>query len=238
MPGKTIDPDAAVSACVSLIGQLRSYGAETRVSFDMNEFERVRTKRRGTAPSPFYKPSLSSFTSDNAMWISITHKGRNGREKVVGLQALRHDFVDRDFRDWMYTWAVGLQVRDDDPVKTMRLKPLQSELADLIQGYSVYHGEFWLKRRYRELNRGAAAAAFCRLGMVMGMMKWQPETMWILVDDRMVEGGTAVRIGYNRIQRNWVEWNPMPAEAHAAVENLAMTTKGDVLNMIADLAGR
>ena len=234
----TIDPDAAVRATVYLIDRLREFEAEPRFGFDMAEFERIRTKARGSAPSPFFKSSLSGFTPDNAMWISITRRTKSGKDKVVGLQALRCDHVDRDFHRWMYTWALGLQALGDEPVRTLNVRPLDSELAGLISGPSVYHGEFWLRRRYRERNNGGAAALFCRLGIVMGMMKWQPETMWILADDRMVDGGTVNRIGYNRVQRNWVAWDPMPVEAHSPVENLAMNTKADVLNLIADLASR
>jgi hypothetical protein len=72
----------------------------------------------------------------------------------------------------------------------------------------VYHGELWIDNHHKGLFE-----IFTRMGMLLSLVKWQPEALWCLGNKAMATRGHFTRSGYVHIERSFLRWTWEPAGA-------------------------
>ena len=87
--------------------------------------------------------------------------------------------------------------------------PPEHSLSHLIRGRIVYHGELWIDKQVK-----GCFPIFPRIGMLLAMVKWQPEAIWALTGQSMATRGHMVRMGYGHLEQSFLtwEWEPDGAE--------------------------
>lgn len=213
-----------------VIGELIENGAEMGFSFslssDFAEFGRQRQLLRNSSVSPMFDNTVSRELSDTGFWMSA----HNRQGDIIGLQAFRLDYADPNLADWALGWMMGLYAKRRELIIPRQLHTPNHSMAALIQGKIVYHGELWIQK-----NNKGCFNVFPRLGMLLALLKWQPQAIWALSSEEMATRGRMVRMGYSHIERSFLtwEWEPHGAEA---VEWLAIAERRHLEFAVAEMA--
>ena len=102
----------------------------------------------------------------------------------------------------------GLYMKRDLIMSPKRHTPYHQSRSYEVTGWLTYHGELWLSEKSK---RGSgAASAFCLLGMVLAHIKWQPDAIWALIENRLAIAGHPIRFGYPTIERSFLNWTWSP----------------------------
>ena len=100
--------------------------------------------------------------------------GEDGRE--VGDDDLRAAAdADPNLAEWVLGWMMGLYARRREMIVPRAVMPPEHSLSHLIRGRIVYHGELWIDKHCK-----VGFPVFPRIGMLLAMVKWQPEAIWAL----------------------------------------------------------
>ena len=220
------DPLAVVQAASLLDRKLQKIGLQISTSTDFEEFERVRLNETCASDvSPMFDTSINKLNASNAFWISLrTKKGELG-----AIQAFRLDTADGTLADWAMRWMVGLYILRSELVVPARPQAPAGSVTREISGSVVYQGELWVAKAYRD---NFCSTVFPRLGMVLCLLKWQPNAMWGLMTQKVATRGLTIRIGYPYIERGFLQWKVPPKGADKS-EVVVFARKQD-LEFIAD----
>ncbi|WP_373505004.1 hypothetical protein [Aestuariivirga sp.] len=199
------DPLKTVTAISALIQSGAEMGLTFQTSSDFAELARLRKRLRDSDVSPMFDPQASRSLSERAFWMSVTDAGG----KVVGLQAFRLDDADPNLAEWVLGWMMGLYARRHEMIVPRGMMPPEHSLSHLIRGRVVYHGELWIDKHAK-----GCFPVFPRIGMLLAMVKWQPEGIWALTGQSMATRGHMVRMGYGHLEQSFLtwEWEPDGAE--------------------------
>lgn len=199
------DPLRTVTAISALLATAAEQGLSFRISTDFAELARERRRLRNSDVSPMFDPQASRSLSERGFWMAALD--REGR--TVGLQAFRLDDADPNLAEWVLGWMMGLHARRREMIIPRAVMPPEHSLSHLIRGRIVYHGELWIDRHCK-----AGFPAFPRAGMLLAMVKWQPEAIWALTGQSMATRGHMVRMGYGHLEQSFLtwEWEPDGAE--------------------------
>lgn len=199
------DPLRTVTAIANLIEDGRGLGLDFRISTDFSELVRERQRLRGTDVSPMFDPQACRSLSERGFWMAVND--RDG--KTVGLQAFRLDDADPNLAEWVLGWMMGLYAKRREMIVPRAVMPPEHSLSHLIRGRIVYHGELWIDKHAK-----GCFPVFPRLGMMLAMVKWQPEAIWALTGQSMATRGHMVRMGYGHLEQSFLtwEWEPDGAE--------------------------
>ena len=167
------DPLGTVKAVTGIASELEQLGCEINVSTDISDLATARLAARNAPASPFFDPQVSGLTPDRFFWMAL----KSGDGSIVALQAFRHDFVDTSLADWAPTYHIGLYMRRNEVCLPIHAAPSKNSIADRIRGRLVYHGEFWVDSHVRHRN---LFERFSRLGILLGVIKWNPDAIWAL----------------------------------------------------------
>lgn len=142
---------------------------------------------------------------ERGFWMSAMD--RNG--EIVGLQAFRLDEADPNLAEWVLGWMMGIYARRREMIVPRGVLPPEHSLTHLIGGRVVYHGELWIEKHSR-----GCFSFFPRLGMLLALIKWQPNAIWALTGQSMATRGHMVRMGYGHLEQSFLtwEWEPDGAE--------------------------
>ncbi len=199
------DPLRTVSAISSLIAAGKELGLEFHLSTDFAELARQRRILRQGEVSPMFDCAASRSLGERGFWMSAT----DGTGAVAGIQAFRLDDADPNLAEWVLGWMMGLYARRREMIVPRGVMPPEHSLSHVISGRVVYHGELWIDKHVK-----GCFPVFPRLGMLLAMVKWQPEAIWALTGQSMATRGHMVRMGYGHLEQSFLtwEWEPNGAE--------------------------
>jgi hypothetical protein len=221
------DPLGVARVVTEMHANLRALGYDAQVSSDLAELDATKQAVRNERVAPFHDPSVSSLGPDRAFWMSLI----DAEGKTIGLQAFRLDFVETNLGDWGPSYIIGLYMRRNEILVPMHASPPRNSIAERIRGKLVYHGELWLDRSVK--NR-RVFDQFGKFGMLIALIKWNPDAIWGLAAQQMATHGHVTRMGYSFIERGFLRWQWVP-EGIDPVEWLAVAER-DALEQLVDEA--
>ena len=109
--------------------------------------------------------------------------------------------------------------------------PPRGSIAERISGKLVYHGELWVDRMTR--NR-RIVEIFGRLGMLLSMLRWNPDAIWALASQTMATRGHLNCMGYSYLERGYFRWQ-WNTEGIDPVEWVAIIERSGLEQMIEEM---
>ena len=198
------DPLKTVTAVSSIIKSAEDMGLSFRISSDFSELQHQRQRLRSSPVSPMFDLAASRNLAERGFWMSA----HNAADEIVGLQAFRLDDADPNLAEWVLGWMMGLYARRREMIVPRGVLPPEHSLSHLIRGRVVYHGELWIEKHSK-----GCFTVFPRLGMLLALVKWQPEAIWALTNQSMATRGHMVRMGYGHLEQSFLTWEWEPAGA-------------------------
>ena len=192
-------PLNAARAATALEAELKDMGFKVHVSSDMPAFNAAKLKLRGSLPSPMHDHEVCVFGHERAFWMYLT----DDAGQMVGLQAYRYDEIDTSLADWCVTYMVGVYMRRQELMVPSHSKPPEGSASERLTGKLVYHGEIWIDKQIK--NR-KVFEQFVKLGLVLALIKWQPDAIWGLATTQMANHGHFTRVGYTILERGFLRW--------------------------------
>jgi hypothetical protein len=214
------NPLAAARVVNALFEQARNMGIRLVLSNDFQSFADLRRRVRNEEVSPFFDPSITDLTNGKAFWTA----GYDADDRVVSTQAFRIDMVDSCLADWAIGFVVGIYMKRGEVIVPSKIRPPKNSITERVKGRLVYHGEFWISKDVRQRQ---AVETIPLWGMILAMLKWNPDAIWGIVEDTMATRGFVTRIGYSHIERGFFEWEWLPQGA-AAKEWIALSERSDL----------
>ncbi len=192
------DPLGTAQVIASLVSELRDLGLTPSMSADLAVFAALRLELRKEVVSPFFDPAVNDTSGNRFFWMKLT-----GSDGIIGLQAFRIDTVDSCLAHWAPSYIIGLYMRRGEVLMPLHPTPPRGSISERINGRVVYHGEIWIDRNIR--NR-RISQIFCRLGMLLAFVRWNPDAMWGLGSQSMATHGHFNRMGYSYLERGFFRW--------------------------------
>lgn len=220
-------PLDAARAATRLDAELSALGLAAHVSRDMAAFNQAKLKLRGSLPSPMHDHTVCMFGDDRAFWMYLT----NETGDMVGLQAFRFDEIDTTLADWCVTYMVGVYMRRQELMVPSHQQPPHGSLSNRLQGKLVYHGEIWIDKQIK--NR-KVFEHFVKLGLVLALIKWQPDAIWGLATEQMATHGHFTRVGYNVLERGFLRWH-WSTDSIGPMEYLVASDRHGLENLVDEL---
>jgi hypothetical protein len=197
------DPLAAVRVAAALTDGLSRLGFSVSTSSSIEGLNDCKKVVRNKSVTPLFDGDVAGLTRGRMMWLAL--KARNGN--VVGLQAFRHDYVDTSLGDWAPSYIIGLYMRLKELMVPTFSSASEKTVADTLRGRLVYHGELWIDSQVK--NR-KVMDAFTRLGLVLSVIKWNPDAIWALTAEKMALHGHPTRMGYSTVEGGFLRWEWAP----------------------------
>lgn len=198
------DPLKMVNTIAELLRQGAARGFAFRLSRDFESLARLRRELRGTAVSPLFDPHACDDLADRGFWMSAAGPA----QRIVGLQAFRLDVAEPSLADFAAGWMLAHYARRGEAVVPGAVGPPAQSRGYLIGGRIVYHGELWVASHVR-----GCFPLFPRLGLLLSLVKWQPEAVWALTGQSMATRGHMLRMGYGHIEPGFLTWEHPPEGA-------------------------
>ena len=193
------DPLGTVQVCAALVAEIEQMGFAINISSDAEKFSATKLTTRNTPVSPFFDPEVCNFTPERFFWMNAV----SASGATAAMQGFRYDYTDTSLADWGPNLTIGLAMRRQELMVPTKASPPRSSIAERIRGKLVYHGEFWIDQHVR--NR-KLAEKFSRLGLILSLIKWNPDAVWSLSSNRMATHGHLNRMGYNYIEKGFLRW--------------------------------
>jgi hypothetical protein len=175
------------------------------MSNDMAAFAAAKIEARGVVPSPMFDLNYGNLTN-KAFWICV----RDQDNRVVGLNAYRLDFIDTTLADWVVGWMSGLYMKAGLLMVPEHLQPTRTSKSHQLSGWLCYHGELWLEKATR--GPRDVGEAMTLAGHMLALLKWQPDALWALVDQRVGLRGIGILNGYPHAERSFLQWAWRPED--------------------------
>lgn len=198
------DPLKIVNTIADLLRHGAARGLAFRLSSDFAEFARLRRELRGSAVSPLFDPAVADGLAVRGVWMLAADEA----QRVAGLQAFRLDRAEPSLAGFAPSWMLEHYRRRREPVVPGATPPPASSRAHLVSGRVVYHGELWVAPRAR-----GCFPLFPRLGLLLALVKWQPEAVWALTGQSMATRGHMLRMGYGHVEPGFLTWEHPPEGA-------------------------
>ncbi|MGI9371589.1 MAG: hypothetical protein ACR2OJ_03765 [Hyphomicrobiales bacterium] len=221
------DPLSVSRAIAILEQQLDEIGLKAEFSNDMGALAAERLRVRASRISPMFDPDVNDFNYNNAFWMRVLNQDGD----VISLQAFRRDEVGSNLADWALPWMIGLYARRSELIVPNLLRPPPNSKSERISGSLAYHGELWISRNAGPRN---LMELIPKLGLLLTLIKWQPDATWALVSHAMATRGHALRSGYAHFERGFLNWDWKP-EGAEDVEWLVLSERTDLEFIANDL---
>ncbi len=220
-------PLDVANACMQLYRELQQLGCEPKVHLDMQHMHVAKRAARGESVAPMHDADICDMTGNRSFWMSLD----NGSENVVGLQAFRLDAISTSLADWCASYMIGVYMLRKELMIPSHSKPPRDSISERLRGKLVYHGEIWVDKKIR--NR-RIFEAFTRLGLIIAMIKWNPDAIWGLASAQMAGHGHVGRIGYTTIERGFLRWE-WASEGIDPVEYLCVVERSGLEAMVEEM---
>lgn len=221
------DPLGAVRVCAHLFSQIEQMGYSVSVSSDPEELASAKMSARQKQLSPYFDPQVCNFNVDRFFWVKLTSKAGT----ISALQAYRYDYVDTSLAEWGPSYIIGLYMRRQELLIPSHTTPPKSSISSRIRGKLVYHGEFWVDTNAR--NR-KLLEVFSRLGMVLSLIKWNPDAVWALCSKSMASHGHPNRMGYTYLESGFLRWQ-WTSEEDYHIEWLNVAERSSIEQMVNEI---
>jgi hypothetical protein len=221
------DPLGTARAITALHDELTNYGHACRIGDDLMEFNALKLGLRGERASPYHDPEICGLSTDRAFWMSLG--GIDGG--TVALQAFRLDRIETNLGDWAPAYTIGLYMRRQELLIPTHSSPPKNSIAERLRGRLVYHGELWIDKAVR--NR-RVSDAFGKLGLLLSLVKWQPDAIWALASHQMATHGHLTRMGYSHLERGFFRWK-WASQGIDAVEWLAVAERPAIDRLVDEM---
>ncbi len=222
------DPLRTVNAITNLIEAGAKLGFTFDVSTDFAELAKQRQLLRNSDVSPMFDCAVNREIGETGFWMSAL----NDQGEVVGLQAFRLDDAQPNLADWVLGWMMGLYAKRREMIVPQQLHTPSHSLSTLVRGRVVYHGEVWIEKHSK-----GCVSVFPRLGMLLALVKWQPEAIWALVGESLATRGHMTRTGYGHIEQSFLTWQWKPDGAEP-VEWIGIAERRYLEFSIAEMASK
>lgn len=194
-----MDPLGASQVVCSLTQELKSLGVTVHVSSDMVALDAVKRKTRGISVAPMHHHETAVLDGERAFWMAL----KDSSDNTVGLQAFRIDAIDTNLADWCLNYMIGVYMRRQELMVPTHAHPPAGSISERLSGRLAYHGELWIDKNIR--NR-RVFECFVRQGLILTLIKWQPDAIWGLASAQMAGHGHLTRGGYTILERGFLRW--------------------------------
>lgn len=195
------NPLGTVRVITSLVNKAEELGLTVRYSTDFDELVALRFKVRGDRVSPMFDPDACQLDEERAFWLGAFDEAGNPQS----LQAFRLDLVHPNLAEWAVGWMTGLYIKRHELVMPSVIEPPAHSRSRALKGSLVYHGEMWI-------DRGAKKREFFdtlpKIGMLLSLIKWQPDALWALTGNMFATHGFVTRSGYALQEHGFLRWHP------------------------------
>jgi hypothetical protein len=198
------DPLKTVEAVNHLLDAARALNCSFATSTDFIALAELRLKVRNSQLSPMFDVEVNRHLAERAFWMCA----RDAAGNAIAIQAFRLDEADPNLAEWALGWMMGLYAKRKELVIPDAAHVPDHSVTSLIQGPVAYHGELWIDKHHKNVFE-----IFTRLGMLLAVMKWQPEALWALGNKAMATRGHFVRSGYVHIESSFLRWSWEPSGA-------------------------
>lgn len=220
-------PLLVARAVSDLNAELLDLGFVPSVETDMQLMHVAKKNVRDMPVAPMHDPNVCDFSGDRAFWTGLSNKDG----KIVGLQAFRCDFIDTNLADWCAPYMIGVYMRRHELMIPSHARPPRDSISERLRGRLVYHGEIWVDKQVR--NR-RVFEAFTRLGLLVSLIKWNPDAVWGLASSQMAGHGHVGRIGYTTIERGFLRWE-WASDGIDPVEYLCVIDRSGLEQMVDEM---
>ncbi len=214
------DPMKLADVIIALRNAVEDMGYQVSLSNKFRDFSELRSCCRGGKVAPFFDPDINAELDQHAFWI----KAEDPNGTPVSLQAFRIDTAQPSLAAWALGWHLGLYLRRGELLVPTEISPPANSISERVSGRVVYHGELWINPKIRG---NGLLETLPRMGMLLAMMKWQPDAMWALIGQSMATRGQITRLGYNHLERGFFQWELIPQGAED-VEWLAIAQREEL----------
>lgn len=221
------DPLGTARVIAALAGELEQSGFTPAMNEDLAGFGMTKQSVRQEKPSPFFDPTVNAAGGNRFFWMSLA----DGSGATVGLQAFRIDSVDSSLADWAPSYTIGLYMRRQEILVPLHPSPPRGSISERINGRLVYHGEIWIDRAIR--NR-RIFEIFGRLGMLLSLIRWNPDAIWGLASQSMATHGHFTRMGYGYLERGFFRWQ-WESEGIEAVEWVVIAERSGLEQIVEEM---
>ncbi len=221
------NPLGIAKICASLEAQLLEVGYRVQLSTDFKALDSEKFALRGDRVGPMHDCTVCDFSMERAFWVKLIDVSG----QIVGLQAYRCDYVDTSLADWLPNYMIGVYMRREELMMPSQTSPPQGSISWRMRGRLVYEGELWLAKAVKARN---VFDAFARLGMMLSIVKWNPDAIWGLASQQMARHGHVGRIGYTILERGFLRWQWAPKDVDP-VEYLAAIERPAMEQMVEDM---
>jgi hypothetical protein len=206
--------------CAKLEAQLAHAGYGVQLSSDFKLLDQVKLELRAARVGPMHDSEVCDFSNERAYWMRLV----DSSGATVGMQAYRCDYVDTSLADWLPNYMIGVYMRREEIMMPGHPKPPRGSISWRLRGRLVYEGELWLAKVVKARN---VFDSFTRLGMLLSVVKWNPDAIWGLASEQMARHGHVGRIGYTILERGFLRWqwaskDVDAVEYLAAIEHIAI----------------
>ncbi len=221
------DPLGTAKVIAALADELQQLGYKPATHDDLVAFGTTKLALRQEKPSPYFDSSVNASGGGRFFWMSLT----DATGSIVGLQAFRIDSVDSSLAEWAPSYTIGLYMRRQEILVPMHPSPPRGSISERINGRLVYHGEIWINKAIR--NR-RVFEAFGRLGMLLALIRWNPDAVWGLASQQMATHGHFTRIGYGYVERGFFRWQ-WEADGIDAVEWVVIAERSGLEQIVEEM---
>ena len=210
------NPLGIAQLCTKLEAKLGSVGYSVELSSDFASLNKTKLELRQARVGPMHDAEVCNFSNERAFWMRLV----DDKGQTVGIQAYRCDYVDTSLADWLPNYMIGVYMRRNEIMMPSHPKPPRGSISWRLRGRLVYEGELWIAPAAKGKN---VFDAFTRLGMLLCIVKWNPDAIYALTSEKMANHGHLIRIGFSTIERGTLRWewaskDVEPVEYLAAVE--------------------
>lgn len=190
------------AAIGKLIGHLdRVAGLEVTGGTDFEYLAKVIDRIKDKRLSEELSPDFFEFTAKNGFWLML----RSRKGKCVSLQGARLEELGSD--TLAQYWNKKQRRIYQLPSGGARLGEGHAHASTEIRGKVAYHGDMWLRKKYR--GKGIASA-FVRLALLVSLNHWDVDHVYGLMSDRGVRRGFDLECGFFRRQPQGTHWVEEP----------------------------
>ena len=210
------NPLGIARLCAKLEEKLAAAGYSVELSSDFILLDKTKQELRQAKVGPMHDAEVCDFSNERAFWMRLV----DDKGKTVGTQAYRCDYVDTSLADWLPNYMIGVYMRRAEVMMPSHPKPPRGSISWRLRGRLVYEGELWLAPSAKGKN---VFDSFTRLGMLLCIVKWNPDAIYALTSEKMANHGHLIRIGFSNIERGTLRWewaskDVEPVEYLAVVE--------------------
>lgn len=221
------NPLGAVRVASSLERELTDLKLTVTTHDDLRMLVAVKQSVRQEVVSPYFDPSVNEAGGNRFLWMQLN----DDKGQIVGLQAFRVDDVNSSLADWGPSYTIGLYMRRQEMLVPLLASPPAGSISERIRGRLVYHGELWIDRSVKARR---VVEVFGRLGLLLTLVRWNPDAVWALASQTMATRGHLNRMGFGYIERGFFSWQWGP-EGADDVEWIAIAERRGLEQLIEEM---